>query len=84
MGARVPVVAVLGNHDHAVSATAQNFSAEAQAAIEWTRGRLDRDQRRFLANLPLTAEEDDRLYVHAEASHPEVTVLPNGSSKSTC
>jgi diadenosine tetraphosphatase ApaH/serine/threonine PP2A family protein phosphatase len=63
--------AILGNHDQAVSAATHNFNAEAQAAIEWTRGRLDRDQRQFLANLPFTAEEEDRLYVHAEASHPE-------------
>jgi diadenosine tetraphosphatase ApaH/serine/threonine PP2A family protein phosphatase len=63
-------IAVLGNHDQAVSATAHDFNAEAQAAIEWTRGRLDRDQRRFLANLPLSVQEEDRLYVHSEADSP--------------
>jgi diadenosine tetraphosphatase ApaH/serine/threonine PP2A family protein phosphatase len=46
------------------------MNAAAQAAIEWTRGRLSADQRRFLAELPLIRQDDDRLYVHSEASHP--------------
>ncbi len=46
------------------------MNAAARAAIEWTRGRLDASQRRFLSELPLTAEEGDRLYVHSEASSP--------------
>ena len=46
------------------------MNAVAQAAIDWTRGRLDAQQRRFLADLPLTHEEEDRLYVHSEASNP--------------
>ena len=63
-------IAVRGNHDHAISTPSENMNAVAQAAIEWTRGRLSRPQRRFLAELPLTRQEDDRLYVHSEASHP--------------
>ena len=35
-----------------------------------SRGRLSATQRRFLAELPLTLQEDDRLYVHSEASNP--------------
>jgi len=62
--------AVRGNHDQAISAPGESMNAEAQAAIEWTRGRLDGAQRRFLAALPLTLAEDDRLYVHSEASQP--------------
>jgi diadenosine tetraphosphatase ApaH/serine/threonine PP2A family protein phosphatase len=61
---------VLGNHDHAVGTTSETLNAQAQAAIEWTRGRLGPEQRRFLAELPLTAQQDDRLYVHSEASSP--------------
>jgi diadenosine tetraphosphatase ApaH/serine/threonine PP2A family protein phosphatase len=63
-------MAVLGNHDQAVGTPTATFNAEAQAAIEWTRGRLGVEQRRFLAQLPLALQEDDRLYVHSEASHP--------------
>ena len=61
---------VQGNHDSAIGAQAKSMNAEAQAAIEWTRGRLAASERKFLAELQLTHEEDDRLYVHSEASHP--------------
>ena len=63
-------MAVRGNHDNAVSTPSETMNAEAQAAIEWTRGRLSAAQRRFLGELPLTLQEDDRLYVHSEASNP--------------
>jgi diadenosine tetraphosphatase ApaH/serine/threonine PP2A family protein phosphatase len=63
-------IAVLGNHDEAVGSPTITFNAQAQAAIEWTRGRLGAEQRRFLSRLPLTLQEDDRLYVHSEASSP--------------
>jgi diadenosine tetraphosphatase ApaH/serine/threonine PP2A family protein phosphatase len=63
-------MAVRGNHDNAISTSSENMNAEAQAAIEWTRGRLSVAQRRFLAELPMTLREDDRLYVHSEASSP--------------
>jgi len=63
-------LAVRGNHDTAIGSSAESMNAEAQAAIEWTRGRLSEPERRFLSELPLTREEDDRLYVHSEASQP--------------
>jgi diadenosine tetraphosphatase ApaH/serine/threonine PP2A family protein phosphatase len=63
-------IAVRGNHDNAIASSSETMNAEAQAAIEWTRGRLGPAQRRFLADLPLTGNEDDRLYVHSEASNP--------------
>ena len=62
--------AVRGNHDQAISAPGESMNAEAQAAIEWTRGRLSGPQRRFLAELPMMLSEEDRLYVHSEASNP--------------
>jgi diadenosine tetraphosphatase ApaH/serine/threonine PP2A family protein phosphatase len=61
---------VLGNHDHAIADLGETMNSEAQAAIEWTRGRLSAPQRQFLAGLPLTVAEDTRLYVHSEASNP--------------
>ncbi len=63
-------VAIRGNHDNAVQAAGETMNAEAQAAIEWTRGRLSLPQRRFLAELPLSHQDEDRLYVHSEASSP--------------
>lgn len=64
-------IAIRGNHDEAVNSTAESMNAEAQVAIEWTRGRLDVAQRRFLAELPMAVEEKERLYVHSEASSPQ-------------
>jgi diadenosine tetraphosphatase ApaH/serine/threonine PP2A family protein phosphatase len=63
-------IALRGNHDQAVNSSAETMNAEAQIAMEWTRGRLDAAQRRFLAELPLMVEDEGRLYVHSEASHP--------------
>jgi diadenosine tetraphosphatase ApaH/serine/threonine PP2A family protein phosphatase len=63
-------LAVRGNHDTAIGVASETMNAAAQAAIEWTRGRLGAAQRRFLAELPLMLQEDDRLYVHSEASNP--------------
>ena len=63
-------LAVRGNHDNAVSTPSESMNAEAQAAIEWTRGRLSAAQRHFLAELPFEQWDDDRLYVHSEASNP--------------
>ena len=63
-------LAVRGNHDSAIGTPSETMNAEAQAAIEWTRGRLSATQRRFLAELPLTLQDEDRFYVHSEASSP--------------
>ncbi|CCD93599.1 conserved hypothetical protein [Bradyrhizobium sp. ORS 375] len=63
-------LAVRGNHDNAVSTASESMNAEAQAAMEWTRGRLSAEQRRFLAELPMSVGDDDRLFVHSEASSP--------------
>jgi len=63
-------IAVRGNHDHAIDAPSERMNAAALAAIDWTRGRLGAAQRQFLAALPWTHAEEDRLYVHSEASNP--------------
>jgi predicted phosphodiesterase len=64
-------VAVLGNHDSAIGNPREPLNVEAKMVIEWTRGELGATQRQFLASLPLTKSDGDRLYVHAEASHPK-------------
>ena len=62
---------VLGNHDSAVSNPREQLNVEAKIVMEWTRGQLGAAERRFLERLPLTLNDDDRLYVHAEASSPK-------------
>jgi diadenosine tetraphosphatase ApaH/serine/threonine PP2A family protein phosphatase len=69
--AAVGAVALLGNHDEAAIGTGTTgMNAMAATAMEWTRTRLTDAHRRFIAGLPLTHEEDGRLFVHAEASAP--------------
>jgi diadenosine tetraphosphatase ApaH/serine/threonine PP2A family protein phosphatase len=63
-------IAVRGNHDNAIGTPSETMNEVAQAAIDWTRGRLNAVQRAFLADLPPTQGEGDRLYVHSEASNP--------------
>ena len=67
-------VVVRGNHDAAVADPSEGMMAEALVAISWTRSRLDDPQKTFLANLPLTVEEGDRLFVHASACAPHTWI----------
>jgi diadenosine tetraphosphatase ApaH/serine/threonine PP2A family protein phosphatase len=65
-------VALLGNHDEAAARPGRSggMNAAAEAAAAWTRGRLSSEAAGFLASLPLEVWEEDRLYVHADASDP--------------
>ena len=63
-------ITLLGNHDSAAIGGPERMNDQAMLAIEWTRGQLDPDQLEFLAGRPLTAEDGDRLYVHASAADP--------------
>jgi diadenosine tetraphosphatase ApaH/serine/threonine PP2A family protein phosphatase len=64
-------LAVRGNHDTAVGDSSEmTMNTAAEVAVEWTRRQLGAVERRFLKQLPLTREDDDRLYVHADASDP--------------
>jgi len=63
--------ALLGNHDlAAVHGAAEGMNDYARAAIEWTNRVLDPAARDFIKALPMTLEEDGRLFVHSEASSP--------------
>ena len=60
--------------------------AQAREVVAWTRSRLDEAQLAFLANLPASVTEEDRLYVHANAFAPlfglseaEVAALQNST-----
>jgi diadenosine tetraphosphatase ApaH/serine/threonine PP2A family protein phosphatase len=64
--------AVQGNHDLATVLGANPMMRiEARAVIEWTRAQLDESQLEFLRALPLWLQQDDRLFVHANAYAPE-------------
>ena len=63
-------VALLGNHDAAVAERRLTMDGPAQTAMEWTRVQLGAGHRGFLAGLPLTFEQDDTLFVHADATAP--------------
>lgn len=61
---------VMGNHDEAAVRGPANFTADAGAAIRWTAGQLSGEQKAFLAALPMEVQEEDRLYLHADAANP--------------
>jgi diadenosine tetraphosphatase ApaH/serine/threonine PP2A family protein phosphatase len=63
-------IAVLGNHDAAVLDAGEQLNESARASIEWTRERLGDRHKNFLRGLPLTAEDGNRLFVHASAAEP--------------
>lgn len=68
---RKGAVAVMGNHDAAVvQGPAPTMVPQAREVAEWTRRQLDDEQLLFLASLPLSVTEEDRLYVHANAFAP--------------
>jgi len=64
-------VVVKGNHDEAVSGTADYLNATASAAIDWTARVISAEQRLFLEGLPLCVRDDAACFVHASAAHPE-------------
>lgn len=63
-------VALLGNHDAAVTGDADDMNDLAQSAINWTRRQLGREHRAFIDALPLTFEKGEVLFVHASAAAP--------------
>lgn len=63
-------VVLLGNHDAAVIGSTEGMNDYARDAALWTYHQLDEAQRAFIARLPLTVTEEDRLYVHSEAVNP--------------
>lgn len=63
-------IAIVGNHDRAVSDPTLPMNRNAQIAIEWTRNQLGASARELLDRLPMTVEEGGRLYAHGDASAP--------------
>ena len=63
-------VVIKGNHDEAAVRDRGGMSPDAAAAAAWTRSVLDPEAKAWLDALPMEVEEEDRLYVHADAHDP--------------
>jgi len=73
---------VCGNHDVAcLGGPLHEMSLTPRDAIYWTRKQLGPRERDFLAGLPLSITEADRLYVHASADQPEAWTYVTGASE---
>ncbi len=72
MRALDPII-VAGNHDWAVAGrlSLDFFNSYARDAIEWTRTRLEADDRQWLGSLPLTRKVGEITLVHATLHGPE-------------
>lgn len=65
-------IVLLGNHDAAAaSGSLDGMNQYAREAILWTHDELDKDQIDFLKSLRSSYEEEDRLYVHSDATAPD-------------
>ncbi len=64
-------IIIRGNHDEATAFPRGGMNEDATAAIAWTRKAVSAEYAAFLGALPMEVEEDDRLYVHADASAPD-------------
>lgn len=66
-------VVVLGNHDAAAldPSVAHDFNPIARRAVLWTSEQLTAENRSFLASLPLTAGDEQILFVHASPDTPQ-------------
>lgn len=62
-----------GNHDEAATndMDVSKMNSSAQAGIEFSREQLSPEQREWLANLPLTLQEQDCQFVHASLDAPD-------------
>lgn len=66
---------IKGNHDEAaVTGEVSGMNATAARAIAWTRPRLSDVSKQFLAGLPMEQAHDDLLFVHSEASAPQLWI----------
>lgn len=61
-----------GNHDEATSGPGKvQMNDDAQACVTWTRSQLRPEQMHFLEQLPLSAQEGNCLFVHANGWDPQ-------------
>jgi diadenosine tetraphosphatase ApaH/serine/threonine PP2A family protein phosphatase len=76
-------ILVRGNHDNAAAGASEAMSTLAARALDWTRGQLTAAQVLFLSRLPLTAEAEGVLFVHASANHPEAWSYVTSDTRAT-
>ena len=62
---------IKGNHDRAIEGGGGYFNEASRAALRWASETLTREQKSFLASLPLVERAGDVCYVHASATKPE-------------
>ena len=64
--------ALMGNHDLAAASTMNlaEMNHAARIGIEFSRNHLSQEQREWLANLPLTATDEDCEFVHSSLDAP--------------
>lgn len=74
-------VAVRGNHDRAVGVPDGALNTNARRVIDWTVNQLSVPQKMFLADLPLTHEDEDILFVHASANDPAGWIYVTNESR---
>ncbi len=63
-------ICVMGNHDEAAVTGSAGMTPNAKLAIEWTSRQLGPAHLELLQHLPVSVEEEDRIYVHASAHEP--------------
>lgn len=63
-------IAIKGNHDDMAGDFDRDMNPTAASAAKWTRDQLSHSDRTFLDALPMTIMEEDRLYVHGDATAP--------------
>jgi diadenosine tetraphosphatase ApaH/serine/threonine PP2A family protein phosphatase len=65
-------IVVRGNHDEATAGPGEvQMNDDAQACVHWTRLQLRPEQLEFLCGLPLSRQEGNCLYVHANGWDPQ-------------
>jgi diadenosine tetraphosphatase ApaH/serine/threonine PP2A family protein phosphatase len=74
-------MAVIGNHDAAISDDTSDMNSVARQAIEWTRRQLGAEHRQFLAGLPETRRFESLLLVHASARAPRAWEYVTGPAE---
>jgi predicted phosphodiesterase len=74
-------ICVAGNHDLAAigKVDTKYFNPHAAAAIDWTAGRLSREDAEYLAGLPLTINKGNFTLVHGSPMEPVFEYIISGS-----